>query len=86
MAKPPADSTIRRVIDHLTEAGALDEHGLHADADCEREAAQVEEELAVVIGELHRQAHPGESRLVMGCRLEPCRSLPLTDYPSVAIA
>lgn len=88
MAKPPADTTIRRVIAHLAEADELDTHGLHADGDCERDriAEDMQADLAQVIGTLHRQAHPGESRLVIGCRLEPCRSIAVTDYPEVGIA
>lgn len=86
MPKPPAASTIRRVVDHLTETGDLYDYGLHADDECTHEAETVEEELAAFVGELHRQAHPDQPRMVIACRREPCRSLAVHHYPTIATA
>lgn len=41
MPKPPADSTIRRVLEHL-DGNQLDEHGLHLTSQCERDAGSTE--------------------------------------------
>lgn len=44
MAKSPAESTIRRVIEHLTETCDLDRYGLHTDDECTHDAEKVEED------------------------------------------
>jgi hypothetical protein len=94
MPKPLAASTLERAVEQIKETPeALEKFELHEKDACvsEIEAAEVlaeetEADLARAIGGLHRQAHPGESRMVIGCRLEPCRSIPITAYPEVALA
>lgn len=93
MAKPLADRTLERAVEQLKKADALGKHGLHEEESCNAETEEAQEQasateldLGKAIGDLHRQAHPGENRLPMYCHLEPCRSLDVQQYREAAIA
>ena len=71
------------IADYLTESDndELSELGLHRADACSGDPHGAADDLHSALNALHQQAHPDQPLFVDMCLREPCRSIPLRQFP-----
>lgn len=73
------------ISDYLTDVDndELSELGLHRADSCAGDPHGAADDLHSALNALHQQAHPDQPLFVDTCLREPCRSLPLRQFPNL---
>lgn len=73
------------IADYLAESedDELKELGLHRADSCAGDPHGAADALHTALTALHQQAHPDQPLFVDACLREPCRSLPIRQFPQL---